>query len=136
MSPELALRNQVIALLLATPAVVDIVGEKVRDDVPSDDDPDEAPWIYMGPINSQRLEVGGLPAWQTKLRVFAESTAFDRDQAWILARAAIRAVEGAEPPADAGFCDRLTVAQAGDVIAPGTVKTVFFDVAALQVDVP
>jgi hypothetical protein len=135
MTPELALRDAVLTLLRADPAVIALVGEKIRDDVPSDNEPDDPPWIYMGPINTQRLEMGCGPAWSLKLRVFAESTAFDRDQAWTIARAAIRAVDGAEPPATAGFTDRLTVTQAGDVIAPNTVKTVFFDLAATLVDV-
>ena len=46
----------------------------------------------------------------------------------------MRAVEGFEPLAEAGFCDRLSVRQAGDVISPLTVKAVFFDVAALMLD--
>lgn len=135
MTPELALRDAVLGLLRASSAVTAIVGHKVRDDVPSDDDPDALPWLYMGPINTQRLEMGCGPAWQLKMRVFAESSAFDRDQAWILARAAIRAVDGAEPPAASGFTDRLAVSQAGDVIAPNTVKTVFFDITATLIDV-
>ena len=51
----------------------------------------------------------------------------------LLATAGMRAVEGFEP-AEGGFCDRLSVRQAGDVISPLTVKAVFFDVAALMLD--
>ncbi len=86
-----------------------------------------------GPLNATRLEVGGLPAWDLRLRIFIESAAFDRDQAWSLARAGMQAVEGFEP-AEGGFCDRLSVRQAGDVISPLTVKALFFDVAALMLD--
>lgn len=135
MTPELALRDAVLGLLRGSAAVADLVGGRIRDDVPSDNEPDDPPWLYMGPINTQRLEMGCNPAWSLKLRVFAESTAYDRDQAWTIARAAIRAVDGAEPPLEAGFADRLAVAQAGDVIAPNTIKTVFFDVTATLVDV-
>ncbi|UHC14426.1 DUF3168 domain-containing protein [Methylobacterium currus] len=133
MTPELRLRDAVLDRLRATPAVSDVVGEKVYDDVPADGEPD-LPWIFAGPLNATRLEVGGLPAWDLRLRIFIESAAFDRDQAWSLARAAMRAVEGFEP-AEVGFCDRLSVRQAGDVISPLTIKAVFFDVVGLALDI-
>lgn len=132
MTPELTLRDTVLERLRATSAVSAVVGEKIYDDVPADGEPD-LPWIFAGPLNATRLEVGGLPAWDLRLRIFIESAAFDRDQAWSLARAGMRAVEGFEP-AEGGFCDRLSVRQAGDVISPLTVKAVFFDVAAVMLD--
>ncbi|MGE7418783.1 DUF3168 domain-containing protein [Methylobacterium tarhaniae] len=132
MTPELTLRDAVLERLRATPAVSAVVGEKIYDDVPADGEPD-LPWIFAGPLNATRLEVGGLPAWDLRLRIFIESAAFDRDQAWSLARAGMRAVEVFEP-AEGGFCDRLSVRQAGDVISPLTVKAVFFDVAAVMLD--
>lgn len=132
MTPELTLRDTVLERLRATPAVSAVVGEKISDDVPADGEPD-LPWIFAGPLNATRLEVGGLPAWDLRLRIFIESAAFDRDQAWSLARAAMRAVEDFEPPPEAGFCDRLSVRQAGDVISPLTVKAVFFDISATMI---
>lgn len=136
MTPELALRNFIGELLREDAAVAAIVGKKVRDDVPSDADADKLPWICFGPIATRRLETGGCgPAWTVTARVFAESAAFNRDQAWTIARAAIRAVEGQRGPDEAGFCDPLTVSAAGDVVDPGKIKTVFVDVTAMMVDV-
>ena len=59
MTPELTLRDTVLERLRATPAVSAVVGEKVYDDVPADGEPD-LPWIFAGPLNATRLEVGGL----------------------------------------------------------------------------
>lgn len=136
MTPEIALRDQVMQLLRAAPAVQALIGQKVFDDVPSDDEAAELPWICMGPISVRRVEMGGNPAWGLTLRVLAESSEFGRGEAWSIARAAIRALDLAEPPEDLGFCDRLTVENAGDVIDPGKIKTVFLDVACVLVDVP
>lgn len=136
MTPEIALRDQVGVLLRASSAVTALVQKKIRDDVPSDALADKLPWICMGPISVRRVEMGNcLPAWAITLRVLAESSEFNRDEAWTIARAAIRALEGAEPPADLGFTDRLTITNAGDVIDPGKIKTVFLDVSCTLVDV-
>lgn len=135
MTPETALRDTVMELLRASPALQAIIGDKVFDDVPSDDEAAELPWICMGPISVRRMEMGCSPAWAITLRVLAESSEFGRDEAWFIARAAVRAIDGAEPPAELGFCDRITVQSAGDVIDPGKIKTVFADVQCVLVDV-
>ncbi len=139
MTPELALRNRVADLLRGSAAVTALVGAKIYDDVPSDRDLDDPafrlPWICMGPIAVRRMQTGGPPSWWVTLRVLAESDAFNRDQAWTIARAAMRAIEGQRGDEDAGFLDPFETGPAGDVIDPGKVKTVFFDVTALLADV-
>ena len=133
-APVLALRDAVIARLLASPDVAALVQGKVRDDVPSDDEADNLPWICMGPARLTPLDMGCSTAWTVSLKVFAESNAFDRDQAWAIARAAIRVLDKAEISGDPRFCDALKVTGAGDVMDPGQIKTVWFDVSTVMVD--
>lgn len=134
MSNELALRDAVGAILRATPAVQALVGAKIRDDVPSDEHADKLPWICMGPITTRTLDTGFTPGWAVTLRVLAESNAFNRDQAWMIARAARKALHGAELPLEQGFYAPLSVTQCGDVVAPGEIKTVFVDVTCVVAD--
>ncbi|GBU17220.1 MULTISPECIES: DUF3168 domain-containing protein [Methylobacterium] len=135
MTPELALRNQIGMLLRASPAVTALVGKKIRDDVPSDKEADKLPWLCMGPISVRRIETGDAPAWSISLRVLAESAGFNRDEVWQIARAAMRAIDRAEPPEELGFVDRIAVQSANDVIDPGAIKTVAIDVSCTLIDV-
>ncbi|ACL62060.1 DUF3168 domain-containing protein [Methylobacterium nodulans] len=133
-SPELTFLTAVLARLRATSVVNNAVRGRIFDDVPDEGDR-KPPWIHAGPMNAQRVEMGCSAAWDLRLRLYVESAAFDRDEAWTIARAAMRALEGQEPPAADGFTDRLTIRQSGDVIDPLAVKSVFFDVATRLIDV-
>lgn len=133
MTPEIALRDAVIAQLLASPAIAELVGEKVYDSVPSDNEAAELPWICMGPITTRPIDMGCNSAWSVSMKVFAESSAFDRFQAWQIARAAIRVLNKVSPPVD-GLLDELKITGAGDVQDPGEIKTVWFDVTTMFAD--
>ncbi|MGX5777469.1 DUF3168 domain-containing protein [Methylorubrum zatmanii] len=132
MIPEIALRDAVMALLRADPAVAALVQGKVFDGVPSDDEAAELPWIAMGPIRTLPVDTGCGYAWQVTAKVFAESADFDRTPAWTIARAAIAALAKVQLPAEDGFLDELKINGAGDVTDPGAIKTVWFDVACLM----
>ncbi|KQQ31502.1 hypothetical protein ASF53_02040 [Methylobacterium sp. Leaf123] len=132
MIPELALRDGVMELLRASPEVAALVQDKVFDGVPSDNDAAELPWIAMGPISSRPVDAGEAYGWIVTLKVFAESADFDRTPAWTIARAAIAAVAKVQLPDGDVFLDELKINGAGDVIDPGAIKTVWFDVACLM----
>lgn len=128
MSPETALLEAVQAALLADTGVSAIVGEKVFDAVPGDDEPGKPPLIYAGPFNRRRFED---VAWTVTGRFFVQSVAFDRKQAWAIAEAAILVVDMAEIEFAAPFhaADVVRVSQAGDVLnQEGGFHAVFFDV--------
>lgn len=132
MIPELALRDAIMELLRASPEVAALVQDKVFDSVPSDDVAAKLPWIAMGPIRTVPVDTGCGYSWQVTAKVFAESADFDRTPAWTIARAAIAALSKVQLPADDGFLDELKINGAGDVIDPGAIKTVWFDVACLM----
>lgn len=132
MIPEIALRDAIMELLRAAPEVAALVQDKVFDGVPSDDDAAELPWIAMGPIRTLPVDTGCGYAWQVTAKVFAESADFDRTPAWTIARAAIGALAKVQLPAEDGFLDELKMNGAGDVIDPGAIKTVWFDVTCLM----
>ncbi|MGY2051683.1 DUF3168 domain-containing protein [Methylobacterium sp. JK268] len=131
-SPELTFLTTVLALLRAVPAVSGAVAERIYDDVPEEGER-APPWIHAGPMNAQRVELGCAAAWDLRLRLYVESASYDRDEVWTIARAAMRALDGQEPAEAAGFVDRLSVRQSGDVIDPLTVKSVFFDIATRMI---
>jgi hypothetical protein len=137
MSPEIALQTMVVELLKADAAVAAIVGEKVVDEVPADRAPDYPPLVEMGPINRTRVEGCGR-SWLVRMRLFCTSTEFGRVEAWDLADAVVLALDddperGPPPalPAPFHIADALRVVQAGDVIDPLQIKSVFVDVQAI-----
>lgn len=132
MIPEIALRDAIMELLRAAPEVAALVQDKVFDGVPSDDGAAELPWIAMGPIRTLPVDTGCGYAWQVTAKVFAESADFDRTPAWTIARAAIGALAKVQLAADDGFLDEFKINGAGDVIDPGAIKTVWFDVTCLM----
>lgn len=140
MSPEIALQSTIINLLAADAAITAIVGTNILDQVPADRLPASPPYIEIGPINRTRFE-GCTAGWLIRIRLYATSTDFGRVQAWDLADAMAlllddRDGEGlpkAVPtlPAPYRILDSLRVVQAGDVVDPLQIKSVFVDVAAV-----
>ena len=127
MSPETALLEAVQAALLANADVAALVGEKVFDAVPGDDQPGTPPLIYAGPFNRRRYQD---VAWTVTGRFFVQSTGFDRREAWNIAETAIQAVDEIEPTLAGPFAvaDMVRVSQAGDVLTKeGGFHSVFFD---------
>lgn len=136
MSPEIALQEAVVALLKADTDVAALVADRVFDEVPADRLPGTPPYIEIGPINRTRIEGCG-KSWLIRMRLFATSTEFGRVEAWALADAMILALDDdpergvPDLPAPFAIADSLRVIQAGDVVDPLQIKSVFVDVQAI-----
>lgn len=132
MTPETALLDAVTAALLATAGVTGLVGQKVFDQVPDDKQAPRPPYLYVGPINRTRVtEVCDGGAWALRARLYAVSTGFGRKQAWEMADAVARALDGQELDLPDPFTavDPVRVTQAGDVLTPASPKAIFVDIA-------
>lgn len=138
-TPELALRDAVRTLLRADAGFASLAGRRFYDEVPAglgraEPHPAEArpPYAYLGPIRRAGYAESCVAAWTIQARLYAVSTAYDRDQGWLLADAMIAALNGLEQP-DLPLADPyslrtpLEVVQAGDVIDPLQAKSVFLD---------
>ena len=134
MTPEIALQTAIVALLEASSSLTSLLGStKIFDQVPADADRPTPPYVYLGPVNTQRLELGECGEGQTiRARIFAVSTDFGRLEAWEVAHQVRLALNGAVPTLAGDFqiSDAIIVTQAGDVIEPENPKSVFIDVAA------
>ncbi len=131
MTPETAFMEAIQATLLADTDVAALVGEQVFDEVPADNDPAEPPYLYVGPINRQRVEpIGENRIWTVRMRLYAESVGFGRKEAWAIGDAAAAALDGVELVLPDPFVvsDIVRVTQAGDVLDDANrFKTVFID---------
>ncbi|HVL73321.1 MAG TPA: DUF3168 domain-containing protein [Beijerinckiaceae bacterium] len=127
-----ALQAALVALLKADAAVAAIVGAKVFDEIPEDQRGPtvKPPYLYVGPVNKTRIEMGAFPPFRVRLRLYAVSTEFGRREAWLLADAVESALEDARPALAAPYevTEPVAVLQAGDVIEPLNPKSVFVDV--------
>jgi len=142
MSPEIALQSAVVDRLGADMAVMAIVAGRIFDQVPADRAPGEPPYVEIGPINRTRFE-GCAAGWLIRMRLYATSTDFGRVEAWNLADAIVaalddridetgaQAVEALALAAPFRILDSLRVVQAGDVVDPLQIKSVFVDVQAV-----
>jgi hypothetical protein len=124
-------RELVIAVLRGNAEVVSLVENRSYDQPP---DRTEPPYIYLGPINRQRLEIGCGSAATLRMRIYAVSIEFGREGAWKVADAIWDALDGAEPAPDQNNPFRLQgafeVLQAGDVLEPLSPKSAFVDLTA------
>lgn len=131
MTPETAFMAAVQAVLLANEDVAALVGEQVFDEVPADKSPGKPPYIFVGPINRQRVEpIGMNRIWTMRMRLYAESVGFGRKEAWAIGDAAAAALDGVELVLPDPFVasDIVRVSQAGDVLDDANrFKTVFVD---------
>ncbi|ACL56991.1 DUF3168 domain-containing protein [Methylobacterium nodulans] len=133
MTPETALLGEVRRLLKADAGVTALVAGKVFDAVPNDRRPgQEAPYIYAGPINRQRVYLECGTAWQIRMRIYAVTTTSGRDQGWEVIEAIVQALDGKDAdvvtiPAPFSLQNRLDVTQAGDVVDPLAPKSMFVD---------
>jgi len=135
-TPELALRDAIRTLLKADAGFVAIAGKQIFDEVPSSLGDAAAkvkpPYAYFGPMRRTGYEIGCSESWTIQARLYAVSTAFNRDQGWLLIDAMVRALNQLEQP-DLPLAEPyslrtpLVVGQAGDVIDPLQAKSVFFD---------
>lgn len=137
-TPELALRDAIRIRLKATAAVAALVAKRIHDEVPparGEAVPPPAlqvPYVYFGPMRRSDYEIGCGESWTIQARLYAVSTAFDRDQGWRVVDAMIAALNGLERP-DLPLADPYSlripveVVQAGDVIDPLQAKSVFLD---------
>jgi hypothetical protein len=129
-----ALKAAVVAQLRADAGVAALVGPRIYDEVPSDSRGDQAdavaPWVYLGPVNLQRLEHGAAKAWVATMRLYCITLDPGRDSAWGLAGAVSLALDQTQPVLASGFTliDEFKEIAAGDVIEPDRPKSVFLDI--------
>ncbi|MFB0491832.1 hypothetical protein ABIE45_004418 [Methylobacterium sp. OAE515] len=138
-TPELALRDALRSRLKADPDFTALVGKRFYDEVPAGigrAEPNAAetrpPYAYLGPMRRAGYAESCVATWTIQARLYAVSTAYDRDQGWLLADAMIAALNGLEqadlPLAEPyGLRTPIEVVQAGDVIDPLQAKSVFLD---------
>ena len=136
MTPELALRDALFALLKADPAVSGFVAGRIYDEVPADSQGRtkrglEA-YLYLGPMNRQRIRQDCAQIWTIRARLYAISDAFGRSQAWDIIEAVVQAVDDKgeadfDLPEPFAISENLHVTQAGDVVDPLAPKSVFVD---------
>lgn len=137
MTPEMALWSAIQTRLKTDGTVAGYVGAKVVDEVASDRTPVQPPYIYLGPVNRQWFEavadVSCGRIWTIRMRLFAESTKFNRQQAWDIASAVADSLDGFTPSLTSPYVSvgYLRGVQLGDVIDPPTPKSVFIDVSAV-----
>jgi hypothetical protein len=135
-TPETAFLKALIAVLKADAGVEAVVADRIFDEVPEDErglSLAQPPYLYVGPVNTTRVELGAWPAsaWRVRARLYAVSTAFGRLEAWSAAHAARKALEGVELTLDDPFAaqEPVTATQAGDVTEPLNPKAVFVDLS-------
>ncbi|RVU17499.1 DUF3168 domain-containing protein [Methylobacterium oryzihabitans] len=134
MTPETALLRVVTDALVADPAVAALVGDKVFDEIPNDRRGGAPPYVYVGPINRQRLYLECGTAWTVRVRIYAVTTAFGREQGWEVIEAVVQALDGRDDltlPAPFSLQNRLDVTQAGDVVDPLAPKAMFLDLTTI-----
>lgn len=133
MTPETALIAVITDLLVADPAVFALVAGRVFDEVPNDRKPGTGtPYIYIGPINRQRVPFDCATVWQIRCRLYAVTTAFGRGLGWRLVESIATALDGKDAPDIAlprpfSLQSRFDVTQAGDVVDPLAPKALFLD---------
>lgn len=131
-TPELALRDAIRTLLRADAEFTALAAKRIYDEVPADLKGVVVPYAYFGPMRRTNYEITCSEVWTIQARLYAVSTAFNRDQGWLLIDAMVRALNQLEqsdlPLADPySLRTPLVVGQAGDVIDPLQAKSVFFD---------
>lgn len=126
-----ALVQALVARLKDDGRVKALVGARVFDEVPGDDNP-RTPYIYVGPATGRRIEMGSCGrSRETRVRIFAVSTKFGRADVWAVIDAIFRALDNADdlvlaaPYSTSG--DSLRFIQDGDVFEPPTPKSAFID---------
>lgn len=133
MTPETALIAALTDLLLADPAVTTLVAGRIFEEVPSDRRAGtEPPYIYLGPIQRQRVPFACGAVWQIRCRIYVVTTAFGRLSGWSIVEAIVQALDGKDAPAVAlpapfSLQTSLDVTQAGDVVDPLAPKALFLD---------
>ncbi len=145
MTPELALRDVLIALLKADPAVAAFVGDRIDDEVPSDAQGRTArglpAYIYLGPMSRQRIRQDCAQIWTMRARLYAISDEWGRSQAWDIVEAVVQALDDKGEadfvlPAPFVISENLHVTQAGDVVDPLAPKSVFVDLTTTIIRSP
>lgn len=138
-TPELALRDALRARLKADAGFTALVGKRFYDEVPAGigrAEPSAAearpPYAYLGPMRRAGYAESCVAAWTIQARLYAVSTAFDRDQGWLVTEAMIAALNGLEQPdlplaAPYSLRTPIDIVQAGDVTDPLQAKSVFLD---------
>lgn len=133
-SPTIALRDAVRPALLGSSALALVIADRLHDRVPAGADKPVFPYGAFGPMRMDRVEVGcWANGWQVKLRLYAASQTYERDEAWDIAQTIALALEGTRPTLSGHYqlADDLKVSMIGDAIDVAAPRAVFLDVGAL-----
>lgn len=137
MTPETALLKAITERLVDDAGVAALVAGRVFDAVPNDRKAgSQPPYIYVGPMNRQRVPLDCAAVWQVRARVYVVTTTFGRAEGWEVIEAVVQALDGREAPdlalpAPFTFQNRLDVVQAGDVVDPLAPKSMFLDLTTI-----
>lgn len=131
--PTLSLRDAILARIKLIPAIVAVCGPRVFPVVPTKGPLAALPHVTCGPALRQRGENGADPLGMLRLRLFVCSDEPRPDEAWTLAHAIERALEGEQPEIGGGYrlIDVLRIQQIGDVLDRAGPSEVFIDIATI-----
>ncbi|KQP34302.1 hypothetical protein ASF27_01705 [Methylobacterium sp. Leaf102] len=125
------MQKAITDVLTANANVAARVGGRIFDEVPNDGTV-APPYVYLGPINRRRVPHDCAQIWTITARLYVISAEFGRQEAWDAIEAVVQALDGADAPdlefaAPFSIQEPLRVTQAGDVIDPLALKSVFLD---------
>ena len=123
-----ALADALVAALLANGPVAALVGVQVFDETPSDGTI-QPPFIFIGPIGSQRQPDVAFHVWSARVRIYCVSAEFGRDQVWSMADAVSLALDEQKLTLASGFVMNWNLQEdaSGDVVEPQKPKMTFVD---------
>jgi hypothetical protein len=127
-TPETAILEAVIRLLLADPGIQSLVEDRVFDEPPESS---AFPYIHLEAMNSRRMEAGCGSVMTVTMRFFAVSgNEFGRQRAWLVANAMFNVLEDAEPKLVEGFRRQGPIMHqmSANVLDPEVVKAVAVDI--------
>jgi hypothetical protein len=126
-----ALQQAVVNLLRKDEPLKAMVGERIFDEVPADNDPVSGDFVYVGAVNLSRIELGCAAGWRARMRLFVTATGFGRLKVWAVVERMVTLLDGSEPRLNGPYkrLDRITVQQQGDAIEPIDPKSAFIDLA-------
>lgn len=124
-------REIVVAALQDDPAVEALVARRIFDETPG---MTVAPYIYIGEINRQRVEIGCGKVATLRMRIYVVSTDAGREEAWQVEEAIWQALDGHQVEPSEGqpwiMQGQIDALQSGDVVEPLNPKSTVVEVTA------
>jgi hypothetical protein len=129
MTPEIALINAIRTRLKADSSVTALATRGIFDQVPEGT---ASPYVYIGPVSRTRIEMDCYQLWSIRIRIYAISTGYNRNEDWEIIEAVVQSLDMQELELTDPYSQEapLKVTQAGDVIDPNAPKSVFVDITS------